>query len=154
VKDDAHANECVPGQIYSGDSIQFAFDARRDAKMKLMRGIRGYSDDDFNFGSALAKGKPITRCFVAPSVLRGKLFDKNYHLAPEITRDEKTKTTRYRIKIAFEDLAPLKPEKGRNFGFSIVIFDRDPPSEFYNIEYSAGVTHPNDPAKYPAFQFE
>ena len=154
VKDDAHANECVPGQIYSGDSIQFAFDARRDAKMKLMRGIRGYSGDDFNFGSALAKGKPITRCFVAPSVLRGKLFDKNYHLAPEITRDEKTKTTRYRIKIAFEDLAPLKPEKGRNFGFSIVIFDRAPPSEFYNIEYSAGVTHPNDPAKYPAFQFE
>ena len=122
--------------------------------MKRMRGIKGFSDDDFNFASALAKGKQITRCFIAPSNLRGKLFGQNYRVSPEITRNEKTKTTLYRVKIAFEDLAPLKPEKGRNFGFSIVIFDRDPPSEFYNIEYSAGVTHPNDPAKYPAFQFE
>ena len=154
IRDDAHANNCVPGQIYNGDSIQFAFDTRRDAKMKLMRGIRGYSDDDFNFISALAKGKPITRCFVAPAGLRGKLLDKNYSITPEITRDEKTKTTLYRVRIAFEDLAPLKPEKGRNFGFSIAVFDRDPPSEFYNMKYSDGITHPFDPAKYPAFQFE
>ena len=67
---------------------------------------------------------------------------------------KKTKTTVYRIKLAFSDLAPLKPEKGRNFGFSIAVFDQDPPSQFYNMTYSDGVTRPFDPAKYPAFQFE
>ena len=119
-----------------------------------MRGIRGYSNDDFNFIVGLASGQPCTRCFFASSGLHGKLLDKNYRLTPEIIRDEKTKTTLYWVKIAFEDLAPLKPEKGRNFGFSMAIFDRDPPSEFYNMKYSEGVTHPFDPAKYPAFQFE
>lgn len=154
VKDDIHLNNNVPGRIFAGDSVQFAIDTRRDAKMKLMRGIRGYSNDDFNFIVGLASGQPCTRCFFASSGLHGKLLDKNYRLTPEIIRDEKTKTTLYWVKIAFEDLAPLKPEKGRNFGFSMAIFDRDPPSEFYNMKYSEGVTHPFDPAKYPAFQFE
>lgn len=154
VKDDIHANSAVPAQLYNADCIQFAIDANRDAKLKQLRGIHGYSNDDFNFGSALAKGKPVTRCFVAPVELRKKLFNKNYHITPEITRDEKTKTTLYRVKIAFKDLAPLKPEKGRNFGFSMVVFDFDPPREFYHIRYSGGVTQPFTPAKYPAFQFE
>ena len=154
VKDDVHLNDNAPGFVYMGDSIQFAIDTCRDAKMKLMRGVRGYSDDDFNFVSGLVKGKPYTWCFVAPTKKRAELLDKPYWLTPEITRDKKTKTTLYRVKLAFSDLAPLKPEKGRNFGFSLIIFDKDTPTSYYDMDYSEGVCQPFDPSKYPAFQFE
>lgn len=155
VKDDVHLNNAISSRgIFVGDCIQFAVDPLRNAKIMQMRNISGYANDDFNFASALASGKSYTHCYVSSVKKRKELLDKNYRLPPVIIRDEKTKTTLYRVKIAFEDLAPLKPEKGRNFGFSIAIFDRDPPSEYYNMAYSGGVTQPFDPAKYPAFQFE
>ncbi|MBR4665223.1 MAG: hypothetical protein IKO93_15260, partial [Lentisphaeria bacterium] len=154
VKDDIHLNDNVPARIFNGDCIQFAIDSNRDAKMKKMRGIKGYSDDDFNFVSALAKGKPYTHCYTASKETLAKLRGKTYQLKPEITRDEKTKTTLYRVKLAFADLAPLKSEKGRNFGFSLILFDRDSPLSYHSMEYTAGVSQPVDPSKYPAFQFE
>jgi hypothetical protein len=154
VKDDVHMNSNSPGKLYNGDSIQFAVDTLRDAKMKLMRGIKGYSNDDFNFVSGLVKGKPATWCFSAPPEKRSAMLEQPYRLNPEIIRDEKTKTTLYRIKLAFADLAPLKPEKGRNFGFSLIVFDKDTPTSFYHMDLTPGVSHPFDPAKYPAFQFE
>jgi len=154
VKDDIHRNDEAPGRIFSGDCIQFAVDSRRDARMKLARGVRGYSDDDFNFVAALAAGAPHLRCFIAPKAKRAELLEKDYQITPEIFRDEAAKTTTYRIRLAFADLAPLKPKKGRNFGFSLLIFDRDEPNSFYNMAFSPGVSHPFDPSKYPAFQFE
>ena len=154
VKDDIHLNNNVPSRIFTGDCIQFVIDANRDAKMKRIRGGKGLSDDDFNLVSALAKGKPYTYCYTASKETRKEIQGKPYRLKPEIIRDEKTKTTFYRVKLAFSDLAPLKPEKGRNFGFSLILFDRDSPLSYHSMEYSAGVTNPSDPAKYPAFQFE
>ena len=154
VKDDIHRNDEVPGRIFRGDCIQFAVDTRRDAGMKLMRGVRGYSDDDFNFVAALASGTPQTRCFEAPKTKRAKLLNQNYAVKPEITRDEKAKTTLYRVKVAFADLAPFQPEKGRNFGFSMLFFDKDEPNSYYEMAFSPGVSDPCDPSQYPAFQFE
>ena len=153
-KDDVHLNDNAPARIFNGDCIQFAIDSNRDAKMKRMRGVKGYSDDDFNFVSALAKGKPYTHCYTASKETRAKIQGKSYRLKPEITRDEKTKTTLYRVKIALSDLAPLKPEKGRNFGFSLLLFDRDSALSYHSMEFTGGVSQPADPAKYPAFQFE
>ncbi len=48
----------------------------------------------------------------------------------------------------------LNPEKGRNFGFSLIFFDKDTPTSYYDMDYSEGVCQPFDPSKYPAFQFE
>ena len=154
VKDDVHLNDNAPARIFNGDCIQFAIDSNRDAKMKRIRGIKGFSDDDFNFVSALAKGKPYTYCYTASKETRTKIQGETYRLKPEIIRDEKTKTTLYRTKLAFSDLAPLKPEKGRNFGFSLILFDRDSPLSYHSMEYTGGVSDPTDPSKYPAFQFE
>ena len=154
VKDDIHLNDNVPARIFNGDCIQYAIDSNRDAKMKRMRGGKGYSDDDFNFVSALANGKPYTRCYIASKETMAKLRGKTYQLKPEITRDEKAKATLYRVKLAFADLAPLKPERGRNFGFSLILFDRDSALSYHSMEFTGGVSQPADPAKYPAFQFE
>ena len=154
VRDDIHWNDSSPQRIFAGDCIQYALDARRDARLKQMRGVSGYSDDDFNAVSALAQGKPATQFYVASAETRAHLLKGSYRLAPEITRDEAAKATLYRVKLAFADLAPLKPEKGRHFGFSLLIFDKDTPTGLYSICYSAGVSQPFDPAKYPAFRFE
>ena len=118
-----------------------------------MRGFRGYSTDDFNFATALAKGVPRTRCYVASAEKR-EMQDKDYRLAPEITRDAAAKTTTYRVKLAFPDLAPLKPTPGKVFGFSLIVYDRDTPTSRYSMRYSGGVDHPFDPSQYPAFRFE
>ena len=153
VKDDTHLNENAPASIWNGDALQYAIDPNRDAGMRLMRGFRGYSTDDFNFATALAKGVPRTRCYVASAEKR-EMQDKDYRLAPEILRDEAAKTTTYRVKLAFADLAPLKPTPGKIFGFSLIVYDRDTPTSRYSMRYSGGVDHPFDPSQYPAFRFE
>ena len=50
--------------------------------------------------------------------------------------------------------AEMKPEKDRNFGFLLILFDRDSPLSCHSMEYTGGVSEPTDPSKYPAFQFE
>ena len=67
---------------------------------------------------------------------------------------ETAKTTTYRVKLAFDDLAPLKPVPGKVFGFSLLVFDKDEPNSFYHMAFSPGVGHPFDPSQYPAFRFE
>ncbi|MBO4630648.1 MAG: hypothetical protein J5858_01860 [Lentisphaeria bacterium] len=154
VKDDIHLNDNPSARIFNGDCIQFAIDPKRDAKMRLMRGFLGYSNDDFNFVSGLARKKPYIQCYVASVETRAKLLGKPYHLTPEIIRDEQKKITLYRIRLALDDLVPLKPRKGGCFGFSLIIFDRDTPTGLHQMSFSEGVSHPFDPAKYPVFQFE
>ena len=122
--------------------------------MLLMRGSRGYANDDFNFASALVCGVPRTRCYVASVETRKTMQNKDYRLAPEIVRDEAAKTTTYRIRLAFSDLAPFKPVPGKFFGFSLIVMDRDTPTSLYHMDYSQGVCHPFDPSQYPAFRFE
>ena len=74
---------------------------------------------------------------------------------PEIVRDEAAKTTRYRVRIPFADLAPLKPEKGRVFGFTFLAFDYDPPATGNcQLRLSAGASTPFDPSKFRPFMFE
>jgi len=154
VKDDIHLNDNPPASIWNGDGLQYAIDPNRDAGMLLMRGSRGYANDDFNFASALVNGIPRTRCYVASAKTREKMMNRDYRLAPEILRDEAAKTTTYRIKLAFDDLVPLKPIPGKVFGFSLIVMDRDTPTSLYHMDCSQGVSHPFDPSQYPAFRFE
>ena len=154
VKDDVHLNPYPGKRIFAGDCVQFGFDANRDAVMKIMRGVRGFTDDDFNFISALAGGKAMTYCYSASQETRGRLLDRVYSIPPEITRDDKTGTTLYRIRIPFADLAPLKPEKDRIFGFTLLVMDLDPKQPLYHIHYSAGLAGAQNPAEFPAFIFD
>ena len=76
-------------------------------------------------------------------------------LQPEVSRDEVAKTTRYRVRIPFVDLAPLKPEKGRVFGFTFLVFDYDPPATGHcQLRLSAGASTPFDPSLFKKFMFE
>ena len=68
---------------------------------------------------------------------------------------EAAKTTRYRVRIPFADLVPLKPERGRVFGFTFHVFDYDPPATgSYLMRLSAGASTPFDPSRFRHFIFE
>ena len=96
----------------------------------------------------------MTYCYAASQETRGRLLDKVYSIPPEITRDDRNGITLYRIRIPFADLAPLKPEKGRIFGFSVVVLDLDPKQPLYHIDYSTGLAGAQNPADFPAFIFD
>ena len=154
VKDDIHSNQSRPPRVFHGDCVQFAFDARNNARISLFGGKRGFDDDDYNFVVGSADGVPTLWCYVAGSETRGRIQGRSL-AQPEITSDEAAKTMRYRVRIPFADLAPLKAEKGRVFGFTFLAFDYDPPATGHcQLRLSAGASTPFDPSKFKLFMFE
>ena len=154
VKDDIHGNSSRPARVFAGDSVQFAFDVGNNARISLFGGKRGFDDDDYNFVAGLADGTPTLWCYVAGAAARERIQNKPL-AQPDIVRDEAAKTTRYRVRIPFADLAPLKPEKGRVFGFTFHVFDYDPPATgFCLMRLSAGASSPFDPSKFKLFMFD
>jgi hypothetical protein len=156
VVDDVHSNPAPPAVVVDyGDSVQFCIDTMGDGRERLFAGKRGLDDNDFNFGAALAKGRPVLWCYMAGTETRARICDKDVFEHPDIVRDERSKATRYRIRIPFADIAPLKPEVGRVFGMSFLAFDYDPPEKgHYRLQLTDGVANPMNPARYRRFVFE
>lgn len=153
VKDDDHCNEQTPARCFAGDCVQYGFDTKRDARIKFLNGIRGFTDDDYNIVSALASGKPVTYCYAA-SMENAKQADAQM-TPPEVIRNEQAKTTTYRVKLPFAELVPLKPVKGKVFGFSFLAFDYDSAEKkLYLIEATSGITNPTDPSQFLPFIFD
>ena len=154
VKDDIHSNQSRPPRVFHGDCVQFAFDAGNNARISLFGGKRGFDDDDYNFVVGSADGEPTLWCYVAGAETRGRIQGTSL-VQPEIVGDEVAKTMRYRVRIPFADLAPLKAEKGRVFGFTFLAFDYDPPATGHcQLRLSAGASTPFDPSLFKKFMFE
>ena len=153
VKDDVHMNESMPARNFTGDCVQYAFDTLKDGRLDALEGKTGWGDDDYRFTSALASGVPTTFCNGAGAANRARMDSREYP-APSIVRDEKAKTTVYRIAVPFADLAPLAPEPGRVFGFSFLVFDRDiAAGTAYRIEFTPGLAGNVNPAQFGEFVF-
>lgn len=155
IVDDVHGNKRAPVDVWAGDSVQFCIDACCNGRTNLLGGKRGFDDDDFNFAAGLADGKAVLWCYMAGVETRSRMQGKQMPQHPDIVRDENAKITRYRIRIPFADLVPLKPESGRIFGMSFLAFDSDPPEKgIYSFRLTEGVENPLNPAKYRRFMFE
>ena len=154
VKDDVHFNDKSPARCFVGDCVQYGFDTLRNAAFEKLSGRPGWGEDDYRFTTALADGKPVTYCYGAAKCNRDRM-DRKEISTPSVIRDEKSKTTVYRIRIPFSDLAPLAPEKGRVFGFSFLAFDKDgEQGAAYRIENTQGLAGNTDPSRFTAFIFE
>ena len=112
-------------RLFRGDAVSFAFDVRKDARLRALRGEQ--KTDVLSFTVA-ADGKGVTR-------------------------DEKAKRTVYRIRKPFAELKPLRPVPGKVFGFSFAVTDRDSAIDApCRVEATPG--DPPDPTAFRAFVFE
>lgn len=159
VKDDAHCNDARGSWLaWQGDSVQFAVDARRDGAFDLLEGRKlGLCPDDANVVLADIGGWKVAYSFNAADGEGGRQKGgRLFPFKPEVVRDETLKVTRYRFKMPFKYLDPLKPVKGEAFSFSFIVFDKDSKAQHvaYSINSTGASVGWSDPRYMGAFIFE
>ena len=143
VKDDKHFNKF--NATWEADSLQIAIDPKGNAGIQL-RSPGVFGKDDIEFGIALSSktGKTFTTVSAGPRTL---LDAKDY----TIVRDEKSKTTGYRVRIPWSAMKVV-PEKGRVFGMSLVLFDDDTNGGMeYFAPVGGGICGKKDPSQFLKF---
>lgn len=141
VRDDVAINEAEKETIWSGDSIQIAFDPNNDA----VSAVPGYGaeDKEFSFG--------YSHKLNAPAIYR------HWPLPPaepkaELAIKREGDYTAYELALPFKQLSPLKPEAGKVFGFSFVVLDRDQGRKVdYWLGLTPGICGGKDPAAFRKF---
>jgi len=139
VTDDIHFNK-YEKDLYNGDSFQFAIDPKNDAPITSKE---GYADDDIELVAALnEQGSAAMVC----AGLDKDIIKKSEY---SVVRNEKAKTTTYKLRIPLEALA-LMP--GKAFGFNAVVFDDDTGTgQSYHMRYSEGITNKKNPKAFNKF---
>lgn len=150
VTDDIHVNEqSRPFMTWAGDCIQFAFDAKHDAKLKKMQGNSGICDDDILFTAALVGTEQRIICETAPDSKKVKPLYK-------VNRNEKTKVTEFDITIPLNQIPSLKVVPGTVFGFNLIALDCDTKggTSQYWIQLTPGIAAGQKPYLFKGFIFE
>ncbi len=155
VRDDIMNNTARGYVLWSGDSIQFAFNTRNNATANLLRGIIGLDADDYLFTAGIGNQGPELFCHLAARSNLAEMGDRSLGKT-NIIRDEKTKTTEYFISIPWAKLAPLSPEPGRVFRFNFLVMDSDVKGQSspYWMQITPGIAGALEPARYIDFVLE
>ena len=157
VTDDIHLND-VQGSwlLWMADSVQFFFDARRDGAFDRLEGKKGEMPDDSLIAMGDLKGWKCGYLHYGADLKGQRIRAQQLPVKPEIVRDEKRKITHYRLKLPFACVSPLKPVKGRAFGFSFIVFDKDQSMQHvaYGISPNGASVGWNDPRFMPVFVFQ
>lgn len=135
ITDDDHCNPARNADLWRGDSIQFAFDTENDAVSNA-----GYDNNDYEFGVAF--DSPLW-CWHTPA---GKSPGEVPGVKPLIEKSGNKMI--YRLAIPWKNLAPLKPEAGRVFGFSLVVHDRDGSVRNYYMAFGQGISNGKNPSTF------
>ena len=142
VTDDIHVQPFSQGDIWMGDCIQLAIDARNDAQPN-----RGYDNNDSEYGLALlARGNLQVWRWQAPAGVRsdGEPVD----VPAKVTR--KDGRTLYRIAIPWRDLG-IQPRPGTVFGFNFIVPDNDGSGRNFWIGLAPGIAEAKLPALFKKF---
>lgn len=115
VFDEIHEQRHPPEAMWMGDSIQVAFDMGFDG----VPGI-GYDHNDYEYGAALSGRQEVTWCWAAGL---GRSVGQPRDVRARI--DRRRNRTVYEIDLPWAALAPLVPQPGAAFGFSLLINDED-----------------------------
>ncbi len=138
VRDEEHNNSFSLGNIWRGDSIQIGLDPFNNADGKL-----AYDSDDYEFTFARDK-KPWVH--QAPPVRKSPAEATGVRQI--ITRDEKERTTVYRIAIPRNQLLPLKLREGTVFGFALCVNDLDQGKPRRTMNFGNGISDMKCPARF------
>ena len=133
IRDNRFSQNQSQGQIWLGDSIQFAFSP----------GMPGDSADWHEFGMALTPDGPQLYRWTGIGQPAGLVAG-----APlSIVRNEALSETRYELALPWEELAPIVPADGA-FAFSLLINDDDGDGRRGWIEWGGGIGGGKNPAQY------
>lgn len=125
VHDDVFSQTKQGGEIWSGDSIQFAVSA----------GMPGENLQWYEYGIALtSQGSELYRWLAPQGIETGSIADPNL----QVTRDETAKDTIYQLALPWDELAPIVPSDGI-LSLSIVINENDGEGRRGYVEWGSGI---------------
>jgi len=142
VADDVHVNLADKKNIWSGDSVQMAFDPENNA---LTHEHAGYKDDDREYSMGYSR------------TLKRSVIIQDWPLPPVeaaveavVKRDENKKKTCYEAAIPWKQLG-MTGKVGKIFGFNFVALDADSKSVDYWMGLTPGIGGGKDPAQFLRF---
>jgi alpha-L-fucosidase/lysophospholipase L1-like esterase len=133
IRDNVHSQEQTEGQIWLGDSIQFA----------LSPGMPGDQTSMYEFGMALTPAGPQLYRWSAIEGETGLMADP----ALAVARDETRQETYYELALPWTELSPILPDDGL-FGLSLLVNDNDGHGRKGWIEWGGGIGGIKDPGQF------
>jgi len=145
VRDDIFCQEYSGTDLWQGDSVQIALDTLNDDSSELNEG-------DYEFLFALTpKGKEVFKhTGKENSILGEKAKDIPFHI--NIHSEEGIYI--YEAAISWNQMNPLKPEKGTICGFNVVVNDNDGDGSKSYIEWTPGIRESKDTSYFGDLVFE
>jgi hypothetical protein len=137
VMDNATFQIFSPEDMWRGDSVQFALDIRRNAKI----GQEGYDTDDYELGMAAAPIRGVMYRFAGGGRAPGAIGNAKVFVQRVGNR------TIYEAAIPWAELAPMVPKDGSVMGFSVVVNDNDGDRRGY-MEWPGGMVGKKEPGKF------
>ena len=139
VKDSVHNQDNDPENLWRGDSIQIAFNAKNDASIYST----SYSASDYEYGFALGNdGKTLSYCWAAPPNQDKDALAKSLDL--DIKRNGIL--TNYKIRIPWRSLTPFESKSGQIIGFSFIVNDNNgEKTRNYCLALTPGISESKNP---------
>ncbi len=125
VHDDVFSQSKQGGEIWAGDSIQFAVSA----------GMPGENLQWYEYGMALTlQGPELYRWMAPQGFVTGSITNSDL----QVTRDELTKDTIYQLALPWSELVPIVPSDGI-LSLSIVVNENDGNGRKGYVEWGSGI---------------
>lgn len=141
VRDDVFSQPHHDGDIWQGDSVQFALDPSED------RTKGRYEADDYEYGLALVAGRPVVWRWTAGGGNRpGQVV--NSELAIQRRPDGLT----YELRLPLTELVPLVLLPNAQPGFTVLFNDADDSGRETPLEWTPGISGGKDPSSFGAIR--
>jgi len=132
VRDDVFCQKFSGADSWQGDSVQISLDTLNDDSSELDEG-------DYEYAFALTpEGPEAFRLFVEGGSIKGEV--EEVPLAIKIEGNVHI----YEAAIPWEQLEPLRPERGRTCGFNVVVNDNDGEGPKSWIGWTPGIRESKD----------
>lgn len=137
VADDVFSQREHGGDIWRGDSVQFAFDPLGD------RSRGRYGSDDYEYGMAKVDDESILWRWQGPAQRRPGLVSE-----AELVVLPASGETRYELRLPLAQLDPFLPLASARPGFTLVVNDADGGERERVLEWTPGIAQSKDPSQY------
>ena len=144
VRDDLFCQPYEGGEIWRGDSIQFSFDTLNDDSPAP-------DENDYEYGFAMTdKGKEMWRWYAARGRKLGRVGKVEFSFSSQPKKNQYI----YEVAIPWNELTPLKPQKGKVCGFNVIVNDNDGQGRKGWIQWTPGIGEGKDTSFFDNLTFK